>query len=77
MTVVGRRIKGVRRVYGTWGERKYPQCPSRADFYRCLSTELFGTADRLRREVTDRLARVSWNEVENRWMEDQPTTSAA
>jgi hypothetical protein len=69
VTVV-HKFQGVWRVWGQWGERRFPTIRSRFDLYRQMSSELSGNPRMSDGEVNATLAKVSY--VGNQWVLDPP-----
>jgi len=69
MTVV-HKFQGIWRVWGQWGERRFPRAQSRCAVYRQMSVELSGNARMSDAEVNAALANASY--VGNQWVLDPP-----
>jgi DNA-binding XRE family transcriptional regulator len=65
---VGKRPNQVYRVYGEWGERRFPRLRSKSDLYAHLRTELGLPAIASRWEVVRTLVGKSWDG--SRWVDD-------
>ncbi len=66
----GKRPHHIYRVYGAWGERRFPEVRSRADLYALLRRELGMPATADRTEVVMALLDRDWDHTRQQWVDD-------
>jgi DNA-binding XRE family transcriptional regulator len=67
---VGKRPKQVYRVYGTWGERRFPQLRSKSELYTFLANDLGLPPSVSRKDVVFALMDKSWDRDRSKWVDD-------
>jgi hypothetical protein len=73
MTVIhaiGKRPNQIYRVYGEWGERRFPELRHRSDLYNMLRLELRLPTASGRGEIVQLLMYRSWDAKTQEWVPD-------
>lgn len=65
---VGKRPKQVYRVYGQWGERRFPNLRSKSELYTFLANELGIQRSASRKDIVFALMDKSWDGT--KWVDD-------
>jgi DNA-binding XRE family transcriptional regulator len=65
---IGKRPKQIYRVYGAWGERRFPEIKSKGDLYDFLAKELGLPPSASRKDIIFALMDKSWDGA--KWIDD-------
>ena len=67
---IGKRPKQVYRVYGSWGERRFPKIRSKSELYTFLANELGLSPSTSRKDIVFALLDKSWDRDKSTWVDD-------